>query len=262
MLKRVFACFMMLATLVIILVLCLAISPKGEETFKADDVELALEGDIKGRIQNKVSPSPTCSTQIVKEEKIAYLTFDDGPSKNTRKILDILDKYNVKATFFVVGSLVNKEYGSLLKSMYDEGHSIGIHTFSHDYNQIYLSKEEYLKDFNKAKESIEKYVGNPIKIYRFPGGSCNCFIGKDKDDIIKELEAKNYNYYDWNVSGEDSLNNPSLDSIIRNVVKDYKNLNRPIILLHDGVKNNNTVYSLSTIIENLKRDGYSFGTLN
>lgn len=254
--RRVFVGVMLFATLIIILVLCMAISQEGTAY---DRQSAYLNNKACEELKQTVSTEQLCDKK--QNNKVAYLTFDDGPSKNTKRILKVLDKYKIKATFFVVGNLINKEYGMLIKEMASNGHSIGIHTYSHNYKQIYFSKEQYLEDFYKAEDTIAQYLNNKTSIYRFPGGSCNCFIGAYKKDIIEELENKNYSYYDWNVSGEDSLNKPTVDSIIANVVKDYKCFEKPIILLHDGVNNENTVYALTAIIENIKSAGYSFDVL-
>ena len=230
MLRRFFVGVMLLGALVIILTVCMSIAPKEKECANIS-------------------------------KKVAYLTFDDGPSNNTKKVLEILDRYNVKATFFVIGSAIDEKYIDQIKKMEEEGHSIGIHSYSHKYNQIYLSKEAYMKDFNQSKKLLDGILNKRVKIYRFPGGSCNCYLGSRKEDIICDLEEKGYKYYDWNVSGEDALNKPSTDSIIKNVVKDYKNFDNAIILLHDSATNINTVYALPTIIENIKNTGYEFGVL-
>lgn len=250
--RKIFVGIILFATLIIILVLCMAISPEGKETL---NIKSLWEEKNIGREEDK------CEEKTKENEKIAYLTFDDGPSKNTKKVLEILDKYEIKATFFIIGSSVTEDYVEQLKSMEKEGHSIGIHTFSHKYNQIYLSKDAYIKDFNKAKEVLCKNLKNNPTIYRFPGGSCNCFIGAEKKSIIEELKNDGYTYYDWNVSGEDSVNHPTVNSIVNNVLKDYKNFTKPIILLHDGPSNANTVSALPTIIENIQKSGYKFETL-
>lgn len=261
--RKIFVGVMLFATLIIILVLCIAISPEGKKklsynysevnSVKSDNSDYN-KTDLHDKEKNKEKNKQN-------EEKIAYLTFDDGPSKNTKKVLDILDQYNIKATFFLIGSSITDEYVEQLKNMEKTGHSIGIHTFSHKYNQIYLSKETYLNDFNKAKDILSQYLIKEPKIYRFPGGSCNCFIGSNKKEIINELKKEGYNYYDWNVSGEDSINRPSCSFIINNVIKDYKDFDKPIILLHDGPSNDNTVRALPTIIDNIKKSDYSFGVL-
>lgn len=194
--------------------------------------------------------------------KVAYLTFDDGPSKNTPKVLDILDKYNIKATFFMIGQQINEENKELVKSMSDEGHKIGIHTYCHDYKSIYVNEKTYVEDFNKTKEIIEKVTGISPTIYRFPGGSCNVYIGCIKDKLISGLSEEGYTYYDWNVSGEDSVGHPTTYSIYNNVVKDVCNFDNPIILLHDSAINDNTVNALEDIIKYILEKGYTFGTLS
>lgn len=245
-------CFVMgvFVSLIAILTICFFISPEGKEVISV--IKLKDKMSTDGKSDNKGQ---------LNKDKVAFLTFDDGPSKNTPAVLDILDKYKIKATFFVVGSLVS-EYGSdYLKDTYNKGHSIGIHTYSHKYNQIYLSKDSYIQDFNKAKECVKNVIGIEPCIYRFPGGSCNCFIACIKKDIIDELGTKGYCYYDWNVSGEDAVNRPTVASIVNNVLKDYKAFNRPIILLHDGPGNGNTVKALPRIIESIMESGYSFDVL-
>ena len=248
--KKLILILTVLLALIVILIICSSISKINSRT--RDTVTCVDEKNKTIKEHKEDSDN---------EDKVAFLTFDDGPSKNTPAVLDILDKYKIKATFFVVGSLV-EEYGSdYLKDTYNKGHSIGIHTYSHKYNQIYLSKDSYIQDFNKAKKCVKNVIGIEPCIYRFPGGSCNCFIACIKKDIIDELGTKGYCYYDWNVSGEDSVNRPTVSSIINNVLKDYKAYTRPIILLHDGPGNANTVKALPKIIESIRESGYAFDVL-
>ena len=110
-------------------------------------------------------------TNIEKNGKIVYLTFDDGPNAYTQNILNILNRYNVKATFFVTNQFPNNQ--NLIKEMYDNGHSIGIHTYSHQYKIVYNSDEAYLNDLNNMDEVIYKQTGYHTKLIRFPGGSSN-----------------------------------------------------------------------------------------
>lgn len=222
----------------------------------------------KGKVEENeikiVTPKDDINTRDKKEsvsKRTVYLTFDDGPSKNTSKILDILDKYDIKATFFVIGTNITPEYEILLKSMEDSGHVIGIHTFSHKYNYIYTSADNYIKDFNKAYEQLVKILDTPPSIYRFPGGSCNCYVGTYKGEIIKRLENRGFTYYDWTVSGEDSVGSPTMESIIINILRDIDRFDNPVILLHDSSINNNTVEALETIIIELKDKGYEFAIL-
>ena len=105
------------------------------------------------------------------EEKIIYLTFDDGPSENTKKIIDILDKYNVKATFFVTGN--GQKYNKYIKEAYEKGHTIGLHTYSHNYKEVYSSVDAYFDDLNKIGQMVKEQIGFVPKYIRFPGGSSN-----------------------------------------------------------------------------------------
>ena len=139
------------------------------------------------------------------DSKIIYLTFDDGPGMYTKRILDVLEEYNVKATFFVTNQFPKYEY--LIKNEYEKGHAIGVHTYSHNYRKIYSSFENYIDDVNKMNEIIKKYTGNFSNILRFPGGSSNTISRKYKKGIMTELtrEVSNlgYTYFDWNVASGD-----------------------------------------------------------
>lgn len=196
------------------------------------------------------------------DRKVAYLTFDDGPSKNTFEILDILNEMNIKATFFIVGSSITKEGEICLKRMKNEGHTIGIHTYSHQCNEIYCSVERYLNDFNLVNELIYDIIGERVHIFRFPWGSNNSYSKRIKDSLMDEMERRGFICYDWNVDSNDSVGRPSYYSIRHNIEKDLKNQNYPIILMHDSVINNLTVKSLPNIIQLLQDRGYEFDTLN
>ena len=192
--------------------------------------------------------------------KTAFLTFDDGPSENTEKVLDILDKNNIKATFFMVAKEITPEREALVKRMLKEGHVIGIHTYDHNYKNIYKSKERCLEDIYKTMERITEVTGVSPKYYRFPYGSANCYISGFCNDIIEELDSKNIQYIDWNVTGEDAIGKPTSYSILKNI-KCFDKYMEPVILLHDGSSNQLTVKVLPKIIEKIKAAGYGFGTI-
>lgn len=197
-----------------------------------------------------------------KNKRVVYLTFDDGPSKNTYKVLEILDKYDIKATFFVIGANITQEYEALIKDMEQRGHIIGIHTFSHKYNYIYSDVNSYIEDFNKAYFQLERIMETPPAIYRFPGGSCNCYVGGLKKEIIERLKTRGFSYFDWTISGEDSVGKPTVEGIIKNVLEDIDDFDNPIVLLHDSSINENTVDALESIILGIKERGYEFGVLD
>ena len=208
----------------------------------------------------------TVST-IVKEEKIAYLTFDDGPSKNTDKILEILAKYNIKATFFVTGpSYYLKD--TLLRKIANAGHEIAIHSYEHNYNYIYSSKDNYLNDFEKCQNWIKEVTSISPSLYRFPGGSSNTIASRSLiKKIIDELEKKGYVHADWNVDTLDSYSKNDTDKIINNALSaisrnENNNHYYQTVLMHDDINKSGTLDALPAIIEKLAYKGYSFKTLN
>lgn len=198
-----------------------------------------------------------------REEKICYLTFDDGPStENTKRILDILQEYNVKATFFVVNK-EGDEIESLYKRIVKDGHTIGIHSASHDYAKIYKSVEAYLKDFNIISKRIEEVTGVKPDIFRFPGGSVNSYNADIYVPLAAEMLRRGYTYYDWNVSsGDASLTILSKEAICKNVVNGMYDNGENIVLLHDSNEKDSTVEALPEIIETLSAQGYTFAKLD
>ena len=193
--------------------------------------------------------------------KVAYLTFDDGPSVNTIKILDILDKYNVKATFFVI-------YHGNMKSKYQEivkrGHTLALHSYTHDYSKIYKSEKGYYSDLNKIHDYVEKTTGVDSKIIRFPGGSSNTVSNKYNKGIMKTLKksvTKNgYYYHDWNVSSGDAAGrNIKASKLLKNVKSGIGKKKVINVLMHDTCKSKmTTVEALPSIIEYIRSQGYSF----
>lgn len=205
--------------------------------------------------------------EMKRNQKIAYLTFDDGPSLNTMKILDILDQYNVKATFFV---MANKEpYAEAsYREMIKRGHSIALHTYSHNYQTIYRSKEAFFHDLHKLETFLHDHYGVSSTIVRLPGGSDNRLSHQASTrpiirSILDELTNSGYIYVDWHVDSKDGDSpNMSTSEITRNVLTRYKNYRQPIILLHDINQMKATVKSLPIIIESMKKDGYDFDIID
>jgi len=194
------------------------------------------------------------------EEKTAYLTFDDGPSPRTDEILDILKKNDVKATFFVV---VNKdEYIPYMVRAAREGHTIGVHSASHKYKEIYKSVDAYLQDFTLCYDYIQNNTGYSPTIFRFPGGSVNNYNKNIRRDIVREMTRRGFIYFDWNVESNDSSSGMSADAIYKNVIEGCKGKQRAVIVMHDSFTKNTTVRALDRIITALKEDGWKFATLN
>ena len=190
-------------------------------------------------------------------DKVIYLTFDDGPSVYTKELLNILKEYNVKATFFVTGN-GNREY---IKKAYDEGHSIGIHTYSHVYKNVYASEEAYFNDLEKVQKIIKEQTGEESRLVRFPGGSSNTVSRFNKGimtRLSKELERRGYKYFDWNVSSSDTVKSNS-DDIANTVIRRLKKGNN-VVLQHDTKYY--SVKAVRKIIEYGLANGYTFAKLD
>lgn len=192
------------------------------------------------------------------KRRIAYLTFDDGPSENTRKILDILDKYNVKATFFVI---YHKGMDSEYKEIVNRGHTIALHSYTHKYRTIYKSEEAFFDDLQQIHDYVESVTGVDSRIIRFPGGSSNTISNKYCKDIMKKLKPdvleRGYIYHDWNVDSTDAAgNNRDVEVLLKNVKKGLK-YRQVDVLMHDtGKMKQTTVEALPSIIEYIRSQGY------
>lgn len=190
-------------------------------------------------------------------DKVIYLTFDDGPSVYTKELLNILKEYNVKATFFVTGN-GNREY---IKKAYNEGHSIGIHTYSHVYKNVYASEEAYFNDLEKVQKIIKEQTGEESRLVRFPGGSSNTVSRFNKGimtRLSKKLERRGYKYFDWNVSSSDTVKSNS-DDIANTVIRRLKKGNN-VVLQHDTKYY--SVKAVRKIIEYGLANGYTFAKLD
>lgn len=195
-----------------------------------------------------------------KTGKMAYLTFDDGPSiLVTPRILAILEEYDIKATFFVVGNMVDQN-PQILKNIYEAGHSIGNHSYSHNYGYIYKNTKNFMADINKAEESMKNVLGDDFRtnLLRFPGGS----FGKHSS-FIKAVETANYKYFDWNsLNGDAEGFNLSKERLFNRLKETVKNKDNLIILMHDIDTKSATADSLKNIIDYLLEKGYYFDVLD
>lgn len=188
--------------------------------------------------------------------KAVYLTFDDGPSSNTEEILDALAEHSQKATFFVVGKNIEGRE-EILQRIVDEGHTLGIHGYSHEYNEIYSSVEAFLEDFHEVYQAVYDACGVYPTVFRFPGGSVNAYNRNVYQPIIAEMIRRGFVYYDWNVSGGDATGQDlSSSEICENVVQGVLETEHPIVLLHDAADKDATAEAVGDIVEQLLDMGY------
>lgn len=196
-----------------------------------------------------------------KDGKRVFLTFDDGPSETvTTKILDILDKYDIKATFFVLGSNV-KSYPEIIKREYSSGHYVANHGYTHKYNKIYKNSNTILEEYNKTEKAIQDALGNPeysSNLFRFPGGSYGGPYEKVKKKAKKELNKQGIAYLDWNALTYDAEGADTKEEIMSNLKETMNGWNNVVILMHDAPDKKITYETLEDVIKYLKKNGYAF----
>lgn len=198
-----------------------------------------------------------------------YLTFDDGPSHNTARILNILKQYDVPATFFVNGYDTDFAH-QMYQRIVDEGHQLGNHTYSHDYQKIYQSPEAFMKDVIKLQDFLENSTGFRPQVFRFPAGSNNQIYRRVQREnpyimieIKQALKEKELPYFDWNASSTDAAAvTLDADIILENTLKYASGRHNAIILFHDSAAKTTTVQALPQIIQTLKSRGYHFDILS
>lgn len=211
----------------------------------------------------RVDPSRTTwNFENSNGHKTIYLTFDDGPSENTQRALDILDQYGCKATFFVTGQ--NPDYFPMIKEAYKRGHTIGLHTNTHDYERCYQSVDSFWAEIDEIGQIVKDQIGYVPCFIRFPGGSSNTISADYSDGIMSQLvgevQARGYQYYDWNLScGDGSVHTTEETIMLGCEETDFEN---PTYLLHDGTNKETTIEALPSIIEYYQAQGFTFEALD
>jgi len=222
------------------------------ENAKSEADEVAAGEDTDDNLLDDEKTDDASNIQLKK----VYLTFDDGPSSNTSRILDILNEYDVKGTFFVVGRLSDTTT-PMYKRIVEEGHAIGMHSYTHKYGEIYASVDAFVYDLEKIQSLIYEQTGVLTKLYRFPGGSSNTVSHTNMSELIKELDKRDIKYFDWNVVSGDasSRNGISKEAIVRNCTVNALSQESAVILMHDLPEKATTVEALPEIIEYFKSIG-------
>lgn len=221
-----------------------------DETLKLSDEVTAGEEAENGfnDLSDESMASKTADEEITL--KRVYLTFDDGPSSNTSRILDILKEKNVKGTFFVVGRLSDTTT-PMYKRIVDEGHAIGMHSYTHKYNEIYKDIDSFIYDVEKIQLLIYEQTGVMSRLYRFPGGSSNTVSRTDINALAEELNKRDIKYFDWNVVSGDASSTYGLpkEEIVRRCTQGALEYENAVILMHDLPEKATTVEALPDIID-------------
>lgn len=194
------------------------------------------------------------------DAKLAFLTFDDGPSKTvTSEVLDVLEHYEIKATFFVLGNMCEKN-GNVLKEINDRGHKIGIHSYSHKLNELLKSEESFVNEIELTENILKKYLGEEFKtrLFRFPGGS----FEKRKTQYMDVLNKHDYASVDWNaLTGDTEYLNPTPEMLLERLKATTLNKKNIVVLMHDSETKKVSAQALPDVIEFLKSEGYEFAIL-
>lgn len=209
--------------------------------------------------KGKLTPISAYDAGDTNYNKTVYLTFDDGPTYIiTDKLLDVLKENNVKATFFVVGKEIEGKE-NILRRIYNEGHGIGLHTYSHNFKTIYSNEETFIDEMKKVRDKIKEVVNISPSIIRFPGGSSKRLT----ENLLSELHKESFKIYDWNVDTFDGANpNLPTNKLVQNAKKYKDSYSRLIVLLHCNFNNKNTVNALPHIIRYYKDLGYEFKVID
>lgn len=215
-----------------------------------------------------VQESPVATTELPQPQgdedaettetsaKRVYLTFDDGPSIYTGQILDVLAANDVKATFFVIAR-EDERYWSYYTRIVEEGHTLGMHSYTHDYNQVYASLDAFENDVNQLSQFLYDRTGEEVKLYRFPGGSSNTVCKISMQECIGYLNEQGIRYYDWNALNGDAVSAElTPDKLVENIMTSVRQNNTSIVLMHDMQSRHTTVESLQQLIDILKEEGY------
>ena len=233
--------------------------------------EIKISGEVDTSVEGtyyvtyETDGQKTLTRKVIVEHytpKTIYLTFDDGPGANTIKVLNTLDKYNVKATFFVTNQFPKYQY--LIAEEYNKGHAIGVHSLTHKWN-IYSSLETYISDFDQMNEIIKNQTGSYTNIFRFPGGSSNTVSRSYKTGVVteiaQEMTNRGYVYFDWNLSSGDADGKSGTQQIINNVLNRVNSCSAHCVILFHDYKAT-TANAIDPILAELTKRGYRFETLN
>ena len=243
-----------------------------DDNYSDMQYNIIAEANIPEESENKiVTPLPVLTQAgrdnmeniYITDEKVAYLTFDDGPSSNvTPQILNILDQYQVKATFFVLGCNVVR-YPDLVKKEYESGHYIANHGYTHAYETVYSSSQSVLDEYIRTQQAIRDAIGIQeycCHLFRFPGGTGGTKYRAVKNEAKQLLSDNDVLYIDWNALTNDAVGKPTEESIINDLISSVGTKNSVVILMHDNASKQLTANMLPHVLNYLIGQGYKFKT--
>ena len=224
------------------------VSPSEEDA--SNDAEVSAEPDPYANVITGINSLENMAKDGDKHR--VYLTFDCNPGKNTEAILDVLARYNLKATFFVVGDETG-ENDAIYQRIVNEGHTLGMNSYSNQYSSIYSSAQSFEEDYTKISDFIYETTGIESKLYRFPGGSSNRISNVNMAEFVRILNQKGVVYFDWNVSAGDTAVDYTVDDVISNVTEGIMQYKTSVVLLHDDDNKTVTAEALEPLINKLKK---------
>lgn len=211
-----------------------------------------IEESEREALQEEQDAGTPAAGEEEEGQKKIYLTFDDGPSSNTDEILDILKAYDVKATFFVVGK-TDEASKKAYRRIVEEGHTLGMHSYSHSYEDIYDSEEDFQTDMKKLQEYLYELTGVWPRFYRFPGGSSNTVSNIDMQKLADWLTDQGVTYFDWNVASGDAVSRElPAETLLANCLAGIRNQQSCVVLMHDAANKDTTVEALPEIISEIR----------
>ena len=224
-----------------------------QEQLDVQQADLLKVIEATDRLQGRIEELSVSNESVEEDQswpRKVYLTFDDGPSGHTQDILDILNEYGVKGNFFVCATK-NEEYRKFYRQILDEGHMLGLHSYTHEYDEIYASDEAFQNDVLAIRDFVKEQTGGfEATYYRFPGGSSNLHSRISLPACVDWLNEQGLIYYDWNISSQDATNPmQSVENIFHNATYGCENFEEVVVLMHDLGNKDSTVEALPQIIE-------------
>lgn len=227
-----------------------------KEITRLSDIKTKTEQQDTVQAKLREEPQKTSQPAETPKQKKVYLTFDDGPGTETEKILDVLEKKDVKATFFVTGK-EDDTSKKIIKRIVKDGHTLGMHSYSHIFDEVYESEKAFAKDLDKIYQYLKGITGSPPEWYRFPGGSSTQNIDLSIQTFIDVLDQKNISYMDWNVISPDISNSTATkEQVVNGIVDGVSQFETSVVLMYDSADKPITVKALPLIIKKLKQENY------